>query len=462
MRRAAQVFALAALAACAAPPDPSIYRESDRLRPHTLTQRPDYPGYGAAIGRQDIPWSPSSLAADFRRLMFYTEWGERVPRLMRWERPVRVALAAPELAAYRPLLEELVAQIRAGAPAIDLSVVDAPPAEITLRTAPRAAMTALAEDALCFFVPLEGDWAAFAAAHREDRIDWAGLDGYERITIFIPAYAAPHEIRSCILEEVTQALGPGNDLSNLGDSIYNDDNAHVWPTRFDLLMLRVLYDPALATGQDETTAARAATRVLEGLEAPPLGPRFRSLGAGARSYDRAIAEAAGTGPIAAREQAARRAVILAEGAGARDHRLGEAFKAAAFVAFEKGDAEGVLRNLLAAEEAHVARLAPDSPHLARVRSELAINLVNLDQPAVALALLDEAAPVFAANGADWQLAHALRWRAIAAAALGAAGEARRTALEALAWARYVYGGDSRAAAAWREDFARLGVLGPEG
>ena len=43
------------------------------------------------------------------------------------------------------------------------------------------------------------------------------------------------------------------------------------------------------------------------------------------------------------------------------------------------------------------------------------------------------------------------------AALEEAGDA---ALEALAWARYVYGARSRAAAAWAVEFAEMGVTPP--
>ena len=117
----------------------------------------------------------------------------------------------------------------------------------------------------------------------------------------------------------------------------------------------------------------------------------------------------------------------------------------------------MLGYLVKAEREHGARLDPASPHLARVRAELAINLVNRQGFEAGLDLLNKAIPVFAALGADWQLTHALRWRAIALAEIAETEAARAAAFEALAWARYVYGRDSRAAAVWRQEFEDLGV-----
>ena len=111
---------------------------------------------------------------------------------------------------------------------------------------------------------------------------------------------------------------------------------------------------------------------------------------------------------------------------------------------------------------HASRLPASSPHLARVRSELAINLINLELYDTGLDFIELAIPVFAANGADWQLAHALRWRAIALSQTGRWAEGSGAAQEALDWARYVYGGDSRATAGWRKEFEDIGLIATSG
>ena len=48
----------------------------------------------------------------------------------------------------------------------------------------------------------------------------------QRVAVFLPADAAPQELRDCLHEEIAQALGPLNDLYRLPDSIFNDDNVH--------------------------------------------------------------------------------------------------------------------------------------------------------------------------------------------------------------------------------------------
>lgn len=453
MRFAAALTVL--LGACTTAVEPSVYSEPNRTSPQSLIERPFYPGYGEAIGAQPVRWTARSVARDFDRLMFQTEWGASVPLLLKWEKPVTVSLATPELAAYGAFLEDLLGRIRQAAPELDVSVTNGPNADITLRSAPRAEMDEIAADALCFFIPHDVTWPAFKALDARNAAGWDQISKLDKITVFIPAYSQPHEIRSCILEEVTQALGPGNDLRDLDDSIFNDDNAHIWPTSFDLLILRTLYSDQLRNGFDDNEANAKARDILR---AERLGVQTRRRDSNGSEYDGAVLIAENETDLILRNQAAQAAISLAKTRDAAPHRLGEAYKVAAFVAFEANNPAKVVDYLSKAELAHASVLAANSVHLARVRSELAINLINLEQHETGLALIELAEPVFAANGSDWQLAHALRWRAIALSQLGRWAEASGTALEALDWARYVYGGNSRAAASWRQEFVDIGLI----
>lgn len=444
------------LAACTATETASIYQEPERTQPQSLTERPFYNGYGEAIGAQPLRWSAASVARDFDRLMFQTEWGDDVPVLLKWDRPVTIALSTPELTRYRPTLEDLLARIRAAAPGLEVSYRSGDRGDITLRNAPRSEMNEIAEDALCFFIPYDVTWPEFKALDARGQAGWDEIEALTSITIFIPAFAAPHEVRACILEEVTQALGPGNDLRDLEDSMFNDDNAHAWPTSFDLLILRTLYQDRLRNGFKPDEANSLALRLLR---SEPLGASRRAFDTVGPRYDRAVTIAENDTDPVLREQAAQAAISLAKTQSAAPHRLGEAYKAAAFVAFEAENPIKVIDYLVRAEQAHARALDQSSVHLARVRSELALNLINLERYETGLALLELAAPVFAANGLDWQLAHALRWRAIALSQTGYWAEASGTALEALDWARYVYGRDSRAVAGWRQEFVDIGLIG---
>lgn len=52
----------------------------------------------------------------------------------------------------------------------------------------------------------------------------------------------------CMAEEIMQALGPLNDDTSLGRSMFNDASRYTAPQRFDLLILRMLYDRRLRSG----------------------------------------------------------------------------------------------------------------------------------------------------------------------------------------------------------------------
>lgn len=69
-------------------------------------------------------------------------------------------------------------------------------------------------------------------------------------------------MRDCLHEEITQALGPANDLYRLPDTIWNDDNLHGVATPFDMLILRVLYQPELHSGMTRAQAAAVLPKVF--------------------------------------------------------------------------------------------------------------------------------------------------------------------------------------------------------
>ena len=52
----------------------------------------------------------------------------------------------------------------------------------------------------------------------------------------------------CMAEEIMQALGPLNDDASLPRSMFNDASRYTAPQRFDLLILRMLYDRRLRSG----------------------------------------------------------------------------------------------------------------------------------------------------------------------------------------------------------------------
>ncbi len=142
-------------------------------------------------------------------------------------------------------LSRLVSRIRSEA-GIDLTTTTGP-ANITVEFLPRRTIRAAHANVACFVAPRVSSWAEYKAARGTGQLDWTTLTGRDRVAIFCPRrFAARKRCRDCLHEEVAQALGPLNDLFQLPDSVFNDDNFNVTLTGFDMLMLRLHYAPSCA------------------------------------------------------------------------------------------------------------------------------------------------------------------------------------------------------------------------
>ena len=254
-----------ALAACA----PAIREEP--LRP---AARPTLPALGASVPAGGTAWSNASLARVFTALTHDLEWGGSRPGLVRYEAPVRVAMTGQGSAAYGEFLDGYLAELRRRA-RIDIALSGGGAANLHIRFVDGARFAKTFSGISCLVAPGDLSWEAFRSD--PDRAGGA-LETARTLTdttIFLPRSAAPYQIRSCLIEEVAQALGPANDLYGLGPSIFNDDAAHLWPTALDFLMLRILYRPEMTTGLDRGETLSRAARILEeinpdGRTAPPL------------------------------------------------------------------------------------------------------------------------------------------------------------------------------------------------
>lgn len=70
--------------------------------------------------------------------------------------------------------------------------------------------------------------------------------------------------RSCLHEEIVQALGLTNDHPKARPSIFNDDQEFALMTDHDAVLLRALYDPELQTGMSESDAMPIVQRNMQG------------------------------------------------------------------------------------------------------------------------------------------------------------------------------------------------------
>lgn len=456
MRAALFALCIAALTACAP------VGSADRATPYELSERPDYPGYGAAIATQNIEWNAPTLAADFGELVYRTEWGHEYPRLLRWEKPVTIAIEDPVVRAHADVLRDLVRRVRAVAPNLRVSVSDGPRGDITIRTTTKSAMHAVAPSVLCFFVPVDATWDEYVGGLNRTTGDWNNAEALEAITIFVPANAPPHVYRACIIEEVTQALGPRNDIYRLEDSIYNDDNLHTWPTAFDLLMIAVLYDPDLKPFVRRPEAERVARAAFTSGRYGPIGQKSRRRQPLENRY-RAYRDEFAAGVQAEVEDHKRYAAALAligitNGFDKTDHRRAEAQRRAGFVKYNARQyADAVVHFRRAIEDMRTA-LGENAPRYARAQSDLGLALMKLGVWQEADDAFAAATPVMAAYGMDLELAHILHLKSITEFELGLDDKARATALQSLAWAAYVFGADHERVENWRTSLADFGPL----
>ena len=268
--------------------------------------------------------------------------------------------------------------------------------------------------------------------------------------IFLPSDASPQEARDCLHEEIAQALGPLNDIYRLGDSVFNDDNINTVLTPFDMLILRVYYDPALKNGMSREEVAAELPSILKRLN--PKGETVRpdGLEPSPREWIDRIERALGPGAgPAQRLHQARLATRIARDAGWMDNRLG-------FSLFAQGRLALGVDSALAAESfaraynVYSELYGTDNIHTAHVALQLAAFALSGGRPEVALRHVDESIPsVLRAENAAL-LATLLMIKAEALEARGRDEEAASVRLDSLGWARYGFASDEEIRARLRE------------
>ena len=415
--------------------------------PARLPPQPGFPPLGTALPAGHTAYDNESLADLFVVLTHEMEWGAPRPHLVRYEAPVVVGLEGPGAARFAPFLDRFLGMLRAEARVpvtrgdaganLHVRFVDGDRFASALRTA--ACVTAHGEIAWDRFADDPGGHGARALA---------GARSIEAMTVFIPDTAPPYLVRNCLMEEVPQALGLANDLYGLGSSSFNDDGAHLWPTKLDLLMLRVLYADGVATGLSRHATAARAKAVLdrvnpEGRSAPPL-PRLRRRVLGdwpelmAAVFSRGISEGE-AGTLA--ERALRVIRAGAPGSPQHCHTLVTAGRV-----FSRREPERALALFDRAGEVCEAAHGQSDIRQARIALERACALARAGRTGDAAALAEATWPVLAAYGQDERLAALFTIEADALAATQPdSAEATDAARLAMEWSAYALGPGKRAA-----------------
>jgi Protein of unknown function (DUF2927) len=295
------------LAACAPVPEQRVDRRATapvRINLPPMKSLPDGPVVPVSRSNQ-------AMAQDFIDLMFALETGRELPVMTRFEGPISVRTNGALPPTLNRDLDALLRRLRNEA-GIDIQRMPGS-ADITIEPLPVSRLSRNTLQAACFVAPGVSSWAEYTSKRGPD---WTDLAVRQRMAIFVPADAAPQELRDCLHEELAQALGPVNDLYRLTDSVFNDDNFQSVLTGFDMLMLEVAYDPALKSGMTRSEVAAALPSIFARLnprggavEAPLQGPNSRR-----SAWDDAIGSAlAARSDDGARKGSASRALQLAGG-----------------------------------------------------------------------------------------------------------------------------------------------------
>ncbi|NDV01570.1 DUF2927 domain-containing protein [Pseudoroseicyclus tamaricis] len=392
--------------------------------------------------------SNAQMAEDFLDLAFKLESGRNLPILTRYEGPITLRLAGDVPPTMATDLSGLLARLRNEA-GIPISLTSDANASIIVEAVPRADLSAAVPRAACFVVPRIQGWQDFLANRRSAALDWATLNVRQQASIFIPADAAPQEIRNCLHEELAQALGPLNDLFRLTDSTFNDDDIHAVLTGFDMLMLRAFYAPELRSGMSRAEVAARLPALLARLN--PAGQRVPVAATPAiprdwqRLVETSLASAASPGE---RRRSAAAAVNQARALGLGPAQQGFAWYALGRL--ELGRDRG--RALTAFQNAALLfAAAPDTRlHEAHVSLQLAAFALSDGDAEEVLALTGPAIEVATRAENAALLATLMLFRAEALRLLGRDAQADALVVDSLGWARYGYGADGIVRARQRE------------
>jgi len=456
--RAAFLLLCATLAACAQPrAEVSMARPLPDLPAAPV---PDVPGPDGA-GAMPLTRPNAEMAADLLDLVFRMESGRSLPVLTRFEGPVTVALTGAVPATAAPDLGRLIARLRAEA-GVDISMATpGQPASVTIDFHPRATLQRAVPAAACFVVPRVSSLAEYRARRGTRDLDWGTLQRRERVAVMVPSDTSPQEVRDCLHEELAQAIGPLNDLYRLPDSVFNDDNFHSVLTGFDMLVLRVIHAPELASGMTEAEVARRLPALLARLNPGGEGARGTPRTLSPRPWIAAVEATFGPrGTHASRAAAAGRMLAIATAQGwQNDTRL--AFSHFAVARTRSGDdAQTAIAAYAAA-----ARIYHTNPataiHAAHVDMQMAAFALGAGQPEAALAITTRATPVVRRAGNAALLATLLLMQAKALDSLGRADAAQAARLDSLAPARYGFGSVAQVRARMA-DIAALAGPGTEG
>lgn len=411
--------------------------------------------FGATGLPQGVARSNAELTQDFIDLTFNLESGEELDGLLRYETPVKVYLASASLAPYRRDLTALLDRLRREAD-IDISETFTPDdANIVIEAVPAAEIARIFPTAACFIVPGEVNWKGFLRRRPDARIRWSRQETLTRSAIFLPVDTTPQDVRDCLNEEITQALGPANDLYRLPDSVWNDDNFHGMATSFDMLILRALYQPELESGMNRSEVAARMPAVLARVNPSGRGRPARARAPEDDNWAAAMEVALSqSAPRGARKAAATDATRMAAEMQPPDHRLTVSLLTLGRLSL-RDDPQAAANHFSEAYRQSTRRYGPDDLRTAQAGIHMAALALGIgeDQTALTLSERHEQSAIRAQNAILTAGFQSIRAEALAR--LDRPEEAQAARLDSLRWARYGFGDTNGALAREQAQLAAL-------
>ena len=213
--------------------------------------------------RADDSLSNAQVVSNLMEIVFGSEFiGEDSNTVRKWTVPPRIAIYAREPERYDALVEPVLQQLR-GLTGLDIRLVD--------RASPAQNAYILILGREQFYAYAESHLSPGKNPRTNTYLDCFGVFAADRggaineLTAVIPESTSEATKRSCVIEEVTQALGLPNDSFTVKPSIFNDDDESQDLTWQDQLFLRVLYDGRVRPGMTRAEFEPLARRILDEL-----------------------------------------------------------------------------------------------------------------------------------------------------------------------------------------------------
>jgi len=207
--------------------------------------------------------SNAQVVANLMEIVFGSEFvGEDSNVVRKWTAPLRIAIYAKEPQRYRALVEPVLRQLH-GLTGLEFRLVDQAASD------QNAYILILGREQ--FYAYAESHLSPGKNPRTNTYLDCFGIFAADRggvineLTAVIPDVASDATKRSCVIEEVTQALGLPNDSFTVKPSIFNDDDEYQDLTWQDELFLRVLYDKRVQPGMTRAAFEPLARRIVDEL-----------------------------------------------------------------------------------------------------------------------------------------------------------------------------------------------------